>query len=108
MTIEEEFNIFWSMYPIKEDKKKCLAKYKKINNSYAVFRNMFSYVSSVYYDHCEGFKRRYKNPLTFLNGVDTEVEGALSDTSFLLGEIKEKINACKNLSSPKYVGKGYL
>ncbi len=61
---EEEFEYFWTLYDKKQDKKKCLVKWLKLNTTdkAKIFETVRKYVTA-------NSDRRYrKNPLTYLNG----------------------------------------
>lgn len=61
---EQEFNYFWETYNKKQDRKKCLAKWSKLNTTdrAKIFETVKDYVKSN-----PDIKFR-KNPLTYLNG----------------------------------------
>ena len=61
---EEEFEYFWSLYNKKQDRKKCLAKWLKLNTTdkARIFETVGKYVKA------NSDSKFRKNPLTYLNG----------------------------------------
>lgn len=75
----EEFEKFWNLYGKKEDRKKCLTKWKnlKVKEKELIFKTVSNYVAST------PDKQFRKNPLTWLNGEcwNNEIENKTSNST---------------------------